>query len=226
MITISSPHSSPTATAPPPRCNTITRRCATPVAPVALPVLICVLLPQDLKEPAEQQPPLVSNNDTNDFEQSSHDPPNLVDATSEPAKNEPVNNSKQFSPAARFAQDTAPGSLSSQHSYAASSSGSAIFIFPTSTEFQHYRPFHSSMKVTTSTPKCVLTVRGTQSQLHFFSVHLISLMLFLLPLCPLPLFLVHLFSFSLPFFLAAYQCGQNVQITIRQRCPIIRCANI
>ena len=129
MIMISSPHGSPTATAPRSRCNATTLRCATPVAPAALPVLICVLLPQDLKEPAEQQPPLVSNNDTNDFEQSSHDPPNLVDATSEPAKNEPVNNFKQFSPAARFAQDTGLGSLSSQHSYAAASSGSAIFIF-------------------------------------------------------------------------------------------------
>ena len=166
MIMISSPHGSATATAPPPRCNTTTRRCATPVAPAALPVLICVLLPQDLKEPSEQQPPLVSSNNNNDFEQSSHDPANFADATSEPAKNEPVDNFKQFSPAARFAQDTGLGSLSSQHSYAAASSGSAIFIFPTSTEFQRYRPFHSSMKVTTSTPKRVWTVRGTQSQLQ------------------------------------------------------------
>ena len=141
------------------------------------------------------------------FEQSSHDPPNLADATSEPAKNEPMNNFKQFSLATRFAQDTGPSS-SQRLLCAAASSGSAIFIFPTSTEFQRCRPFHSPMKVTTSTPKCVLTVRGRQSQLHFFSVHLI--------------FLSHaFFSFSLPFalFILFLSTIFSCSLSMWTKCP-------
>ena len=116
-------------------------------------------LPQDLEQGLAEQPPrpppLVS---IEGLDCSSHGPSNFASGTSKPVKDKHADNFKQFSPAARSAQDTNHNSL--QRPHPPSSSASLIFVFPTSGRSERCRPFHSPMKAA-ATHKLVWTVSIT-----------------------------------------------------------------